>query len=259
MTEKTGVLFQKTREGVQFFLIIFGASFGVYTFIYKDILVPAWRPPTIGLAATLEELDRADGMVLIRAHLIVKNPGDAKVWVPALWWNVYGVSFSGEERTASEFADDVRPLLQRGDESVSRFSSIRLGEIVAVGRIPDHEYWYQPKDETVHQQLFLVPEQRFDVVQIYVTAYIFKSIDRFAPTRWELNEQGELLPVLLLKQKGWDRDSSRVVRFAPEANHTHRKAMDVEEAGQNFTTASMRIKQGSRAKATKRQTTSKQH
>jgi len=53
----------------------------------------------VTLAATLEELDRADGMILVRAHIAVANHGDAKVWVPALWWHVYGVSFK-RRRTA---------------------------------------------------------------------------------------------------------------------------------------------------------------
>lgn len=242
MIQKVKVSFQKFKEGAQFFLIIFGASWGIYTFIYKDIIVPAKRPPAITLAVTLDELDHADGMILVRAHLVVANRGDAKVWVPALWWNVYGVSFGGEDRTSSEFANEVRPLLQRGDEGVSRFSNIRLAEIVAAGRVPDHELWYQPKDESVHEQLFLVPEGRFDAVQVYVNAYIIKSIDEFAPTRWAINEEGVLEPTLLLKQTGWDKDSSRVLPFEPETSRTHRKAADREDAGLNFTTASLRIK-----------------
>jgi hypothetical protein len=250
VAQKGEMTFQKFKEGVQFFLIIFAASWGIYTFIYKDIIVPAKRPPAVTLAATLEELDRADGMILVRAHLVVANRGDGKVWVPALWWNVYGVSFGGEDRTASQFANDVRPLLQRGDEGVSRFSNIRSVEIVAAGRVPDHELWYQPKDESVHEHLFLVPEGRFDAVQVYVDAYISKSIGEFAPTRWEINKEGVLTSTLLLKQTGWDKDSSRVVPFAPETNRTHRKLIDREDAGHNFTTASLRIKpKASTAKA----------
>ncbi len=242
---------QKSKEGMQLFLLIFGAGFGVYQFIYKDIIVPAKRPPAVTLTATLDELDRADGMVLVRAHLVVANRGDAKVWVPALWWNVYGVSFSGEDRPVTQFASDVQPLLERQDESVSRFSSIRSSEIVAAGRVPDHELWYQPKDESVHEELFLVPEGRFDVLQIYVDAYITKNIAELAPTRWEINGEGVLTPTLLLKQTGWDKDPSRVVPFAPETNRAHRKALDREDAGHDFTTASLRIK----AKASMARTT----
>jgi hypothetical protein len=235
MAQEGDGTFQRFRESVQFFLIIFGACWGIYTFIYKDIIVPARRPPAVTLTATLEELDGADGMILVRAHLVVANRGDNKVWVPALWWNVYGEGLGGEDRTPSQFAEDVRPLLKRGDEGVSRFSNVRSVEIVAAGRVPDYELWYQPRDETVHEQLFLVPEGRFDVVQIKVYAYILKSIDEFAPTRWEIGEEGWLTPTLMLKQAGWDKDSSRVLPFAPEADATHRKVTEREGAGMNFT------------------------
>jgi hypothetical protein len=241
MAEGSAMTFQRFKEVTQFCLIVFGAGWGVYTFIYKDIIVPSKRPPAVTLAATLEELDRTDGMVLVRARLVVANRGEGKVWVPALWWNVYGESLGREDRTASQFADDAKPLLARGDEGVTRFSSVRAAETVASGRIPGYEFWYQPKDETVHEQLFYVPEGRFDVLQIFVDAYIFKSIDDLAPTRWDINEEGVLTPTLLLKQKGWNKDSSRVLPFVP-ADSTHWKATEPENAGQNFTTASLRIK-----------------
>ena len=241
--QKSAMTFQKLKDGVQFILLIFGAAFGIYTFIYKDIYIPAKRPPAVTLAATVEELDHADGMILIRAHLVVANRGDAKVWVPALWWNVYGVSLGGDGRTISQFVNYARPLLQY-DKGVSRFSNIRSVEIVAAGYERDYELWYQPKDETVHEQLFLVPEERFDAVQIYVDAYIIKNIETLAPTRWEINDQGELTPTLLLKQKGWwwDKNSGRTVPFEPETNRDHRKIFDQGDAGHDFTTASLRIK-----------------
>jgi len=59
------------------------AGFGIYQFIYKDIIVPARRPPAVTLAATLEELDRADGMILVRAHIAVANHGTPKYGLPA--------------------------------------------------------------------------------------------------------------------------------------------------------------------------------
>jgi hypothetical protein len=71
MEQERAMTLQKLKDGAQLILLIFATCFGVYTFIYKDIWVPAMRPPAVTLAATVEELDRADGMVLIRAHLIV--------------------------------------------------------------------------------------------------------------------------------------------------------------------------------------------
>lgn len=241
---------QKSKEGMQFFVLIFGACWGIYTFIYKDIIVPASRPPAVTLVATLDELDRADGMIVVRAHLLVANRGDAKVWVPALWWQVYGVSFSEEDHTAPQFANHALPLLGRGDESVSRFSSISRFEVVAAGRVPDYEVWYQPKDETVHEQLFRVPEEQFDALQILVHAYITKGITTFAPTRWAITDDGELMPTLMIKQTGWFARSftgwskdhtSRAMPFEPDANPTHKK-LDRDDLAHNVTTASLRIK-----------------
>lgn len=238
--------FQKFKESAQFFAILFAGFWGVYTFIYKDIIVPARRPPAVTLTAKIEELNRADGMILVRAQLVVANRGDAKVWVPTLWWNVYGVSYGREDRTASRFTTDVRPLLQRGDQSVSRFSNVRLVEIVAAGRVPNHEYWFQPNDEAIQEQLFFVPESQFDAVQVYFEANIFKSIDEFAPPRWELREDG-LMPTLLLKQSGWEKDSSRVVPLAPETDRTHKQAVDRADAGHNVATASLWIRSVSKS------------
>jgi hypothetical protein len=76
-----------------------------------------------------------------------------------------------------------------------------------------------------------------------VDAYITKSIDEFAPTRWEMSKEGMLTPTLVLKQRGWDKDHpERVVPFEPETNAKQRKQGDREDAGHNSTTASLRLK-----------------
>jgi hypothetical protein len=238
----------KFKDGAAFILLILGTVFGIYKFIWQDMIVPARRPPVVTLDARLDELDRLNGMILVRAHLVVANHGDAKVWVPAFWWNVYGISFSGENRLADEFPNYASPLLESGEESVPRFSSFKRVEIAAVGRIPDLECWYQPKDETVFEELFLVPDGEFEALRIDVNAYVTKSIDKFAPTRWEITEQDELIkgvlmPTLLLKMPGWDQDHLDLVeKFDPGANRKHKKMSDRADAGYNSTTASLRLK-----------------
>jgi len=233
---------QRMREAVQFFLLIFGGALGFYQFVYVQIIVPSRRPPAVTLAATLEELDRRDRMVLVRLRLVVRNQSDTKVWVPALWWNVYGVSFNGEARTEAEFAVAVEPLLQAGaDESFTRYSSVLRKEVVANGRVPDFAYWYQPRDETNHEQLFLVPEGEFDVLQIFAEATITKTLENFAPTRWGVDDRGALTPILLIKAPGWSEDhKDRVISL--EDLKTPLSLTDGSDAGHNVTTASLRLK-----------------
>ena len=238
---------QRLKEGLQLFLLAFGAALGFYQFVYVQIIVPSRRPPAVTLAVTLEELDRANRMILVRAHLIVRNAGDTRVWVPALWWNVYGVSFSGEARSPAEYAAVAAPLVNGSDTSFTRYSSVRRAEVVASGRVADFEYWYQPRDETTHEQLFLVPEGEFDVLQILAEAEITKSLDRFAPTRWAVDAQGGLSSTLMLKADGWAEDhQDRVRPFLPKDERDQRLLIgDRTDAGHNETTASIRLKPAS--------------
>ena len=235
---------QRLKEGLQLFILAFGAVLGFYQFVYVQIIVPSRRPPAVTLAVTLEELDRADGMILVRAHLIVRNASDTKVWVPALWWNVYGVSFNGEARTPAEYAAVAAPLVKGSETSFTRYSSVRRAEVVASGRVPDFEYWYQPRDETTHEQLFLVPEGAFDVLQIFAEADITKSLDRFAPTRWVVDDEGVLSSALMLKADGWaEEHQDRVRPFVPNNEKDQRVLIgDQTDAGHNETTASIRLK-----------------
>jgi hypothetical protein len=152
------------------------------------------------------------------------------------------VSFSAEDRSATDFAEEARRLLQKGDGDVARFSKTKSREVVAAGYVPDHDRWYQPKDESIHEHLFRVPEGRFHVVQMYVNAYIFKSISELAPTRWAIDDQGRLTPTLMLKKTKWgDKASSDAEPFAPETNAAHRKMSDREDAGENLAVASLQL------------------
>jgi hypothetical protein len=108
-----------------------------------------------------------------------------------------------------------------------------------------HVYWYQPKDETVHQQLLLVSEGRFDVLQIQVDANITKSTDQFEATEWSIDDEGTLTPIMQVKQKRWYESRAAVVPFQPETEMRHRRIGESHDAGHNSTSASLRLKPGS--------------
>jgi hypothetical protein len=138
--------FQKVKESGQFFLIVFGAAWGIYPFVYKDIIVPARRPPAVNLAAQMDELDRADGMILVRAHIVVTNRGE--------------------------------------------------------------------------------------------------SIDQFEATKWSIDDEGILTPIMQVKQKRWYESRAAVVPFQPETEMRHRRIGESHDAGHNSTSASLRLKPG---------------
>lgn len=242
MNSSPSTRFTRLKERTQFALLLFGAAWGIYTFVYKDIIVPSRRPPALQLSVTLDELGRSDGMILVRARLVVINSGQATVWVPALWWQAYAIDFTKIDANVSEFVETARERLQGGTEGVSRLADIRAAEIVAIGREASFEYWYHPGDKTTHEQLFHVPEGGgFDVVVVYFDTYALKSIEDFAPTEWQVGADGWLNPILVVKEKGWDEDPSRVTRLDPDSVPAHRRLLARLAAGHNDATASLWI------------------
>src|SRR5262245_14017135 len=88
------------REWTQFVVLLFATAWGVYTFVYKETILPARRPATLTVTATLEELARNDEQVLIRLRIRAVNHTDRKVYVPALWYRVRGIELSPQEGDA---------------------------------------------------------------------------------------------------------------------------------------------------------------
>ncbi len=219
----------------QLLMTILALFWGYWEFSYKE-QQRQLEPPAISVTAKLEELDRQDCMVLVRAHLDVTNRANGKAWIPALWWNVYGISLQGEENTVPEFVKTTQSGLQSGLEEqrqgYARFSSEIKWEIVTVGRNLDFEYYFNINDVARLEDLFLVPEDKFDYLQIAVQAYVARSIEAFNPTLWKVDEEGVLLAQLDSKKEGpIDVENSR-----------HRELLERYNIAANIDVASLRLK-----------------
>ncbi len=219
----------------QLIIMILGLFWGYWEFSYKE-QQRQLEPPAISVTAKLEELDRQDCMVLVRAHLDVTNRANGKAWVPALWWNIYGISLQGEENTVPEFVKATQTGLKSGLEEqrqgYARFSSVIKWEIVAVGRNLDFEYYFNINDEARLEDLFLVPEDKFDYLQIAVQAYVARSIEAFNPTLWKVEGDGVLLARLDSKKEG----------PIDEENGAHRELLERYNVAANIDVASLRLK-----------------
>lgn len=77
-------LLQRIKDWLQIILLVFGAAWGIYTFVYKEIIVPSRRPAALRVTATLEEVGRKKDMLLVRARIVVSNQSDTKIYAPAL-------------------------------------------------------------------------------------------------------------------------------------------------------------------------------
>jgi hypothetical protein len=127
--------------------ILIAAAWGVYTFVWKDILVPAWQPASLSLEATLTAVpDRpamADGREMT---LVVKavNASSRRVYPLANIWWLSGLRRdprpgSAERREQLFLRESDLLLRQEALQHAERGVISSSGALLAVGRLFDDD------------------------------------------------------------------------------------------------------------------------
>lgn len=128
--------------------ILIAAAWGVYTFVWKDILVPSWQPAYLSLEASLTPVSGrpagADGQEMT---LEVKgtNASSRRVYLlPNVWW------VSGIQRKPSRVstAGGTQSFLQEANQALEGVALMHAErsvprtprELIAVGRLFDDNF-----------------------------------------------------------------------------------------------------------------------
>jgi len=192
------------RDWTQFCIIVLGALWGVYTFLYKEIVVPGRRPATLVVKPSLQALGYRGTLALVRARLEVANRSDTRVWVPALWYHALGVQLAVEPLSAAMFHDSVKQyagVVGDGEDEfrmVSRYSRETASAVVATWKDPVQHMWFDPGDEVIYEQLFYVPAA-WDVICLEVDYYTAKDGDAVSRVVWRADPDGSVRPALYLR------------------------------------------------------------
>lgn len=201
--ERGKVVSKSFREWTQFGIVLFATAWGVYTFVYKETILPSRRPATLTVSTNLEELGRAENKVLIRLRVHAVNRTDRKVYVPALWYTVCGLKLAEQPGDQSEYRSQVEFAPEA--EIQARFSSITAADVVAVGSILGRiTSYYEPTDETTNEVLFEVPVEKYDALQARAQFFLTRDTDGLAISGWRVGERGELEPKLLLSGRPYE-------------------------------------------------------
>lgn len=177
----------RIREWGQFGILVFATAWGVYTYILKDILRPAQRPTALELTTTLEEVGQAAGYRMIRARIVSTNPTDRRIYVPALWYTVWGQKLGAEDPMKFKEAVDSTPP----GKLTARYSKVSLEEVVASRRIYiDKTSFYDPHDKTTEEDIFAVPSGLYDYLVLKVDYQFARDTVAIGQVRWELERGG---------------------------------------------------------------------
>lgn len=127
--------------------ILIAAAWGVYTFVWKDILVPSWQPANLNLDASLRPVpDRpatADGLEMV-LEVKATNASSRRVYPLANIWYVSGIK--REPRPGTMVRSDRlfrqesnQALRDVGLQQAERGVISTPGELLAVGRLFDDD------------------------------------------------------------------------------------------------------------------------
>lgn len=187
---------ENVREWLQFIVIVVAGLWGAYTFIYKEIIIPAARPASLEVSGEMENIGQKDGNILVRVRIYVSNIREIKVYAPAIWFTVRGLDLE-----AVKPANESYGIMQIDAYSIQRARYGKQEEIVlAAWRFQDDGNWYQPGDETSNDYLFYVPEGQFEALQLKLEFMVTKNIDLLANVRWQ-DTDGVFSPTLMIKDE----------------------------------------------------------
>ena len=122
-------------------------AWGVYTFVWKDILVPSWQPASLNLEASLRPVpDRpatADGLEMV-LEVKATNASSRRVYPLANIWYVNGIKRELRPRSMVRsdrlFQKESNQVLRGvGLQHTERSINSTLGELLAVGRVFDDD------------------------------------------------------------------------------------------------------------------------
>jgi len=155
--------------------ILIAAAWGVYTFVWKDILVPSWQPANLNLEASLRPVPdrpaRADGLEMI-LEVKATNESSRRVYPLANIWYVSGIN--REPRPGSMVRSDRlfrqesnQALKEVGLQQAERGVTSTPGELLAVGRLFDDDM-IDP-GESVNRSILVYIPQGYGAVELRAT------------------------------------------------------------------------------------------
>lgn len=185
------------RDVLQAFALLIAALWGLYTFVYKEVIVPRNRPAALVVTPSLEAIGRQGDMVLARATFQMVNHSDSKVYAPAIWYAVRGLKLESLDQ------DDSTYLRQLGTDAqkpypTARFSQFAVVDVIGTGKVTNEvETWFEPGAEQRVEQILLIPADRYDAAQLQVQALISKDVHEVKQIRWRTTADGDLDPRLV--------------------------------------------------------------
>lgn len=165
---------QNINTWVQTMALLLAAGLGIYTFWYKDVLLPKSAPVNITMSLDLERIgdlwsaDQTTQLVAVQMRVTARNPSPREVFLLRSAWIAHGVSIVMATDTSTfdygvETYNSGTPYL-----SVQRHMQANNWSLVAFGDLFVDSF-LKPDETISRTMLIYVPRDQFDLLEVYVS------------------------------------------------------------------------------------------
>ena len=221
--------------------ILIAAAWGIYTFVWKDILVPSWQPAHINVEASLTpvtgRLADVDGQEMT---LEVKgtNASSRRVYfLPNVWW-LSGVkrkpSSVFRTRGTSSFLKEANQALEGVPLNYAERSITRSPrELIAVGRLFDDNF-VDPGAVVQRSVLVRIPSG-YDAADLNMVVPLLTRQPRWILNDrklvWSVNDPlEEPLPMICPKARGLSKTANKACQTFGDENEQELKHYDSQKS-----------------------------
>jgi len=206
--------------------ILIAAGWGVYTFVYKEIMVPKSAPVNITLNLQLKKIGTGvtkGNLTAVEVKCSATNPSSRQIHLLPSAWIAYGVRITATNVEEANFSEAAATALRdsEGLTPVNRQATFENASVVALGRLfPDTVL--KPGETSGRTIVFYIHKNDYDLVDLTVT--MPSAADpRGIELEWTLTEKSVLTPAIYRLNKNAPRTPM------PEAEYSA-KPFELQEA-----------------------------
>jgi hypothetical protein len=190
---------EQLNTWVQIVGIIGAATWGAYTFVYKEIMIPRSAPINITLNLNLRKIepgshptDRKNPLIPVEMKISATNPSSRTIHLLRSAWKALGHHIIyGENKS---FDQDVVQAINSRRSHEAKYSRKESSSIVAAGGLfPDSVL--KPGETLTRTVIFHVPPNQYNVIE--VSAMMPSAVDSSAvELEWKLGKDLSFEPLM---------------------------------------------------------------
>jgi len=161
--------------------ILLAGFWGIYTFIYKEVMVPKSAPVNICLNLEVKKIDSAatsaKNLTAVEMKVSANNPSTREIHLLSSGWTAYAMAAMPVESDLSHDSATAKTITTPRDiTTLERHAKRKGATLVALGQLYG-DVSLKPGENLTRRIVFHVPRNKYDLVEVRVSIPSATNVD----------------------------------------------------------------------------------